>query len=91
MTHSALRHYGVSKSIASCSVSNASDTTLQRRQCVSRISTQRFYRRMIVLSTAEILENVVRLVNVLDNVALRVVDDLPILELAKWLIFRRPG
>ena len=44
-----------------------------------------------MLSTEEILENVVRLVNLLDNVALHVVDDLPILELAKWVVFSRPG
>jgi hypothetical protein len=43
-----------------------------------------------MLSTKEILENVVRLVSLLDDVALHEVEDLPILELAKWVIFPRP-
>jgi len=44
-----------------------------------------------MLSTEEILENVIRLVSLLDDVALHAVDDLPILELAKWVVFPRPG
>lgn len=44
-----------------------------------------------MLGTEEILENVVRLVSLLDDVALHAVDDLPILELAKWVTFSQPG
>jgi len=44
-----------------------------------------------MLSTKEILENIERLASLLDDVALRAVDDLPILELAKWVVFPRPG
>jgi len=44
-----------------------------------------------MLSTKEILENVERLVSLLDHGALHAVDDLPILELAKWVVFPRPG
>lgn len=44
-----------------------------------------------MLDTKEILENVERLVSMLDGVALHAVDDLPILELAKWVVFPRPG
>ena len=43
-----------------------------------------------MLNTKDILENVERLVSMLDGVALHKVDDLPILELAKWVVFSRP-
>jgi hypothetical protein len=43
-----------------------------------------------MLSAHEILENVIRLVSLLDDVALHEVKDLPMLELAKWVIFSSP-
>jgi hypothetical protein len=46
---------------------------------------------MNMLNTEEILENAVRLVILLDDVALHAVDERPILELAKWGVFPRPG
>jgi len=44
-----------------------------------------------MLSTEEVLENVVRLVSLLDDVVLHADDDLPILALAKWVVFPRLG
>jgi len=41
-------------------------------------------------STKEILENVVRLVSLINDGTLYEVEDLPMLELAKWVIFPRP-
>ena len=40
--------------------------------------------------TEEILENVVRLVGVFEKASLQDMDNLPILELAKWVIFVQP-
>jgi hypothetical protein len=41
-------------------------------------------------STKEILENVVRLVSLINDGTLHEVEDLPMIELAKWVIFPRP-
>ena len=40
-----------------------------------------------MFSTKEILENVFRLVRLINNGTLHQVEDLPMLELAKWVIF----
>ena len=50
-----------------------------------------FYKGVKMLGTEEILENIVRLVSLLDDGVLHAVDELPILELAKWVVFPRPG
>jgi hypothetical protein len=41
-------------------------------------------------STKEILENVARLVSLINDGTLHEVEDFPMLELAKWVIFPRP-
>lgn len=42
-------------------------------------------------TTEEILENVVRLVGVFEKASLQEMYNLPILELAKWVIFIQPN
>ncbi|MGE0821233.1 MAG: hypothetical protein AB7P18_03895 [Candidatus Binatia bacterium] len=45
-----------------------------------------------MLSTEEILENVVQLVSLFDDLALlSLTDTLPVLELAKWVVCSWPG
>jgi len=43
-----------------------------------------------MLSTKEILENIIRLVSLINDGTLHEVEDLPMLELAKWVTFSRP-
>lgn len=43
-----------------------------------------------MLSTKEILENIIRLVSLINDGTLHEVEEFPMIELAKWVIFPRP-